>query len=294
MGIIALVGLVTVLGTLAFLRLWGEMARVLIADASLRLALVLGAANLSDSPATLMSAIALPAFAWLPILLGTRTGQVVKAQLRTKVIARAFLSRAGISMVATGSASLLVAGFPWLLAISHESTLEASSAGLLAALVLFRSPVIVVVYAVRPVVLRSLVERKTRPLTLMRTIAPWGLVAGAVVTLVAFAVGPIALRLMLGDGFEVSGAQASTLTLSAVLFAGAALETVVCVAYDLHSQTAIAWIAAVIVTVAVLQVPMDLAANAQVATMVGPICALAFMTATLMRVPGSVETQRKR
>ncbi len=264
LGACGLAGLVAVLGLLASRRLWGWACLLLLLDATVRLVAVAVAADAGRTAQ--MFAIVCGSLVWLPLLpwlarrLGTRSLGAVGH----------LSQRVALMVLATGLSGLLIAGFPALVVATSTSSLSPATTGLLAALVLFRSPLILVVNGLRPLLLVHLLDSAR---SVSRTVfAVWAACAVTSVLAMAGAVavgGPL-LRLSMGDGFEISRVQAAILVGSAGLLAMLTVSGLAFVAMDRHLTAMTGWALAVLATVAALLLPMGLTTRVLVAVLVGP------------------------
>ena len=286
LGTLTLTALILMLGVLAAQERWGIAALLLMADAIVRLVCTGLVALLDGSLFWYLTAIVSGSIVWVPLLLsrGHRTRELVIRHRDPRL-----LVRASAAIVATAGASLLIAGMPWLFAMTSRAGQGDLSPGILAALILFRSPVLVVAQGFRPVVLRQLVsEGADVGGHVRRAFVGYG-VAAAVAALLAWGMGPAVLRLTFGDSFDVSAVEASVLALSAVLLALAAHLTVALVAIVRHRRGSEGWLAAVVATLLTLLLPIDGSDRLLWAALVGPTVGLVYLTialATTMRRRG--------
>lgn len=280
-GLLGLAGLVIALGLLAAERRWGGVASLLVADSAVRLAAVGAVAALDASTAWAMWAIGGASWVWVPGVLLLRTRGAFRASASVQIVRRRFGRRAVAAMLATGSGSLLIAGFPWLLAVTAGESMTASMAGILAAVVLFRSPVLVLVYGLRPLILRDLLSHPARAVRSVRRAWVGYLIAGIIVCLAGYVAGPTLLTVTFGGGFEVTRLEASVLVASAVLLAMATHGGLAFVAADVHLRSTESWVLAVIATLAALLLPLDMSSRVLVAVIAGPLAALGWQALRL-------------
>ena len=252
-GVAGLAGLVVVLGLLAAEGRWRLMAGLLLADAAARLVGVVLVAEASGGAAAYVATVGGASWVWMPLVLSRRAGGRLRSDLTRRVDVRSFLAKSGASMLATGCASLIVAGLPWLMA-TVRGEVVAESAGLLAALVLFRSPVLAVANSLRPLVLRELLTGTSVAKAGVLRLWAWCAAGGVVMSALAYVGGPSCLELVFGSGFDVTRAQAAGLVASSALLAMATVATMGLMAIDAHARVVEAWMLALAVTVLVLMV----------------------------------------
>ena len=280
-GVLGLTGLVVILGALAGARRWRALAGLLLADAVVRILAVALALDMSTSLTAQAIAIGCASWVWVPLVVGGRGAPALRAHLERRVEPRRFMGQAAAAMTATGCASLLIAGFPWLLAMTSRASVGAETAGLLAALVLFRSPVLALVYGFRPLILRGFLSKPSRALGRAFRAWLWCLVIGGVLAAGAYVAGPWVLRVTFGSGFDVSGWQAAGLVLSSTLLSMATISSLALLAIAAHRSVVGSWVLAVGVTALVLALPVQQDRGLVAAAIAGPVAALAWQAARM-------------
>jgi hypothetical protein len=281
LGVLGLTGLVVVLGALAAVYRWRALAGLLLADSALRILAVGLALAASDSLTAQAIAIGCASWVWLPLVIFGPDAAALRARLQRRVETRRFVGQVAAAMTATGCASLLIAGFPWLLAMTSRDSVGAATAGLLAALVLFRSPVIALVYGLRPLILRGFLSKPSRAPGRAIRAWLWCLVIGGGLAASAYLAGPRVLSITFGSDFKVSGWQAAGLVLSSTLLSMATISSLALLAIAAHRSVAGSWILAVVVTILVLALPVQQDRGVVAAAIVGPLAALAWHSARL-------------
>jgi len=282
-GAIGLALFITALGVLAAQGRWGVMAVVLVGDSVLRLVAVGIVGALTDSALWYAVAIVCGSLTWLPVL--WLPGEAsTRAMLRERWERRGLFERSLAAMASTACASLLIAGLPWLLALTMREDDGVVSGSLLAALVLFRSPVLVLTQGLRPVILRAMLDGGTDLVRhFWRAVAAYGAVA-VVVTAGAWVAGPWLLSATFGSSFHVRSVHAAILVFSAVLLALATHLNLAFIAVDRHRKATEGWLVAVASTVIVLLLPIGLTERLMWAAVIGPAAGLAVMVWAWARV----------
>lgn len=269
-GLVGFTGLVVVLGVLAAQGRWGVFGALLIADSVVRLLTVALVVVLGGGQAALMAAIAAGSWVWLPYVVAGAASEPWSAARVTRLEPKGFLRRSVAGMAASGCAALLVAGFPFLVALVEAGPLRAGQAGQLAGLVLLRSPFLLVFSAYRPMILGRLLRRpdRVRP----GVWGAWGAyaVAGTAIAAAAAVGGPPALRLALGPDFEVSGPAACAFAVSSVLLVMLNHSTLALTALDRHAHGTEGWVVALAATVVALPLLGESSAALPVAAVAGP------------------------
>ena len=280
-GVLGLTGLVAILGALAGARRWRALAGLLLADAAVRILAVALALEMSNSITAQAIAIGCASWVWVPLVIVGRGAPALRARLERRVEPRRFMGQAAAAMTATGCASLLIAGFPWLLAMTSRDSVGAATAGLLAALVLFRSPVLALVYGLRPLILRGFLSNPPRALGRAIRAWLWCMVVGGALAASAYVAGPWVLRVTFGPGFVVSGWQAAGLVVSATLLSMATISSLALLAISAHGSVVVSWVLAVVVTALVLALPVEQDRGLVAAAIAGPLVALAWQAARM-------------
>ena len=272
-GLVALGMLTFVSGVLAARDHWFDLALVLTGDAVLRTAAVLVAVAV-DSSAALPWAIAVGALAWLPLL-------AVRAPIRATLFAFGsdpvvgLVRRIVTAMGSTVCAALLVAGFPLLLSVlrGHDD-LTGPTGVLLATLVLVRSPLLVVIYGLRPAIMRAFLDETG---SLGRAVARWWLVLGGVgglATLLAAAVGPRVVRAVFGDRYSTQAGDLAALTGGSVLIGLLVVSGLALVAADRHTASTVGWVASLLVSGSLLLALPSVRAGVLAAVLLAPVAGL--------------------
>lgn len=272
-GLVGLSGLVVCLGLLAAQERWSLMATLLVLDAAMRL-LAIGVATLGSAPLwVLTAALGGASWIWVPFLVKMKG---TSSLANTLVARRRFVPRSLTLMASTGLASLLVAGLPWMVAVSHRGPVGVEVGGLLASLVLFRSPLLALMNGLRPVVLRGYLRNSEHLRRAVRLVWLRYTAAGIVISGTAWLAGPLALRAIFGPGFDVTRADAAALTASSMLLVMATHGALALVATDRHAQTVQGWGLGVLATIGVLAIPWEVETRVVVASLLGPIFVLAW------------------
>lgn len=288
-GAVNLALLITALGVLAAQGRWSVVACVFLGDALLRLVAVGVVGAFTDSTFWYAVAIVVGGLTWLP-LVWLPGEAATRTLLLERWERRGSFARSLTAMASTACASLLLAGLPWLMAITARDDDGALSGSLLAALVLFRSPVLVLTQGLRPVILRTMLNGER---TLGRHF--WGAVAAysavaVVVTVGAYIAGPWLLSATFGDSFHLRSAHAALLVFSAVLLALATHLNLAFIAMDRHHKATEGWFVAVASTVLVLLLPLGPTDRLMWAAVVGPSAGVAWMVVAWARVTVPLRT----
>ncbi|WP_182539249.1 hypothetical protein [Nocardioides ginsengisegetis] len=279
-GLLGLCVLTALAGVLGARGAWGTLAALLIADAALRGLGVAAAVMLGDgSDSALAWGIGAATFAWLPLSLSRHVRGAWSAEGTDKFGGLAV--RGAAAMLASGSAALLVTGLPLLLALQTRQGLDERAGVLLAALVLVRSPVLVIVYGYRPVLMGMLLTGGG-----VTTVWRWWrvslVVGGAAVAGAAF-VGPTAIQVILGPDFSTSRFDVALLAAGAVSLVMLVLSGLALVADDRHAMATMGWLVALCATVLVLAWAPSAGTGLLLASSSGPTAGVAVHALALRR-----------
>lgn len=265
-GLLLLAALTFVAGVLAADLQWMPLAGLMALDAVVRTVAVV-AVTAAGATGLLPSAIAVGTVAW--IFLVPLPGQRARLRAAASVRSTGFARRAVLAMAAAGCTSVVVNGLPALVALVRSSPLDESVAAELAGLVFIRSGLLLVVYGLRPVILRYFLSIAVTPAVLRRVVV--GCVLGGIAYAVGVAaVGPWLLRLILGREFALSTLTAAWL---AVGSAGLVLMVVLglaLLALDRHAAAALGWVAALVAALLLLAAAPTTAAAIVLAASASP------------------------
>jgi len=268
-------------GVLSQRREWGWVATVLCLDAVVRtVALLVVLADGNADNTVLVVAIGLGPLAWW-VLLGLPT-------MRSAMVAPGadpaptFTWRASTAIVAAAATTALVAGFPMLFALVYDGSLDATTGSLLAGLVLVRSPLLVVVFGLRPVLLRGLLASAHPVRDVFRI---WGACLGVAVLggAAALLLGRPVLALVMGQDFHLPGWQLAVLLVGCVWLAMMTVSGLALIAMDAHVWSTVGWLTALTATVALLAVPGTAGQQIMLALALAPIAGLAVHAVALGR-----------
>jgi O-antigen/teichoic acid export membrane protein len=271
-GLLGLTVLVTLAGALAAVGEWWWVSALLVVDPLVRLVAVSVVVVTEGGAGSYAAAVASGGWAWALLLPVPAVRRALAVRGTTN--RSAFLARAAAVMVSTGCASLLVSGYPFLLALTAHDPLDASSAGLLAALVLFRSPLLVIVYGYRPVLLSGLLLPGRRVALRVRRAWLVCAVLGGAAAAAAAAFGPWLTRVFFGSGFDVSSWQAAAFAVNAVLITMLVYSGLALIAVDAHWVNTVGWLIATAGTVAALLLPIDDEVRLTCGLLAGPLPAV--------------------
>lgn len=247
-GLVMLACLTVVAGVLAAELRWGGLAGMMTVDAVIRTVAVVLVTALGATWG-LPAAIASGSLAWLLVLAVPQVG----ASLRVAALSRptGLARRLGLAMAAAGCTSLVVSGLPALVGLLRPEPLDSAVAALLAALVLIRSGLLLVVYGARPVILRYFLSAPPRGVVLRRALA-WCLLCGGVYAALMWLGGPWALTQLLGPDFLVTAEDAGLLGAGAAGLAMMVVLGLALLALDCHAAAVTGWVVSLVSVIAFL------------------------------------------
>jgi O-antigen/teichoic acid export membrane protein len=282
-GTVVLVLASVVLGVLAADARWSVIAGVGVGDQVVRGVAVLVVVVVGPSPITLVLAVFAGLVAFAPLL------RLAAPRRMPEVEAVVFGRRAYAAMVSTGCANILIVGLPFLVELTGE-TPAGVTASLFAAIYLTRSPLLVPANALRPMVLRLLLEHRTHLVRWVTTrLAPATGVALVLAAAGGHLVGPALLGLVFGPDFELSGPTMAALVMAAVLMLGLTLTGMAMVALDRDVAATAGWIATTVITITVLSVPVGVVERCVLAMVAGPATGMVVHLIAIARTPSRAE-----
>lgn len=267
-GLICLTGLVTINGVLTVAARWGTLSALVVGDASIRLIAVIAAVAAEAEAAWLAVAIASGTLVWLPALLAP--GIVPALNRPTGLTTLEFCRRSLPTMMGAACAGLLVAGYPMLVSLGSPTPISAEQGTLLAALVLFRTPLVMMLYGYRPVILRTmLASQRVWPVVRRSWVRCLGI--GLVGVVGGGLMGPWLVHVLYGSEFDVSHVACVTILVSATLLMMLTVSSLGLVAADCQTRSTVGWLLALGFTLLVLLVPLGSEAISLLAgAVVGP------------------------
>ncbi|WP_233266999.1 polysaccharide biosynthesis protein [Tomitella fengzijianii] len=251
---------------------WLLYACGMAADAALRLIVAVWAVAAGYGIVAFVFATVAGAVSWL-LLLSASSGRSTLAR-RVHEPPRGFLKRTLQAMAASAATSVLIVGFPVLLAGAETSELGDTAGSLLFAVTVTRAPLLVPLTSFQSAIIVYFVERRA---TMLRALAmPLGAVVavGAVGAALAWWIGPPLIRLV-GEGFDMSGGPLAALVGGAVTTAALMLTGCATLAGDQHRAYAAGWWVATGTAIVILALPWDITVATVTALVVGPLVGIA-------------------
>lgn len=273
-------------GVLAGQGRWGRLAWLIAGDQILRLGLVALVLALTDRLSIIVWAVVGGTLVWIPMLVLADVRRALSAATGQSL--GDFARRSAAAMVSTGCAAVLIGGFPFLVKVTSSDPLGASTGALFAAVLLTRSPILLPLYGLRPVLLVWMIARESGLRSWVRRTLLLAGAVGLVLCALAYLVGPVALRAMFGADYVASRLLMASLTFGAVMIMLLTISGLSLIAIDRHAGSTRGWFAALAVSTVVLALPMSLETRSSIALMLGPGCGVVWHLLELNR---SVQTE---
>jgi O-antigen/teichoic acid export membrane protein len=275
LGIVLFSGHAAVAGVLGGSGRWNVYAQLVAVEALLRVGLVAVVALwlMNGGPASFAIATVLGSAAWLLMILlrpvprrtlGARSEKGLQPMLGDWMHAA----------LATASSAALIVGFPVLARIAMDDADFVSAAPVILALMLARGPILLPLGAFQNVLVAHVARHDgPRSATWLR-FTQMSVAMVAVISLLAALVGPPLLE-WLRPGFVVSATAFAIIGAGSVLIGVLTVTGSVALATGRHRTYSTGWIAALIVTSAVLIVPISVDVRIGVSVILGPLVGIA-------------------
>jgi len=268
-------------GTMYGIRLWRPLSMIIVLDVALRLVIVVIGIVLRVDIVGLAWATVIP----FPLVLLT-LWIVARERLVGASILDVHYAAATINVVRTvlaaSATSVLVSGFPLLLAASSPNASARAMSALIFALILTRAPLVVSALALQSyliVFFRDRADSWVRSLAILLLCAG---VAGAILAALAWWIGVPVIVAVAGATFSLDPSFLALLVLSSVSTAWLALTATAVLALTAHNFYSLGWVLAAACAIALLFVPADLETRAILALAIGPLAGLLVQVVALI------------
>ncbi|QCQ15392.1 hypothetical protein [Microbacterium sp. RG1] len=269
-------------GVLYGIRLWSAVAFVAILDAVIRAVLVVGALVMGAPLGTLVIFIAAPF-----LLASAITYLVYRRRLRhafrLDVSLRVLAWQAAGTVVAAGSAGLLISGMPMLIGLLAPTAAPSDTAALILTITVTRAPIVIPIIALQSFLISAVLRGRARPTARqLLSASAVAVVVTAVLAVIAWFIGPGIIGLISTGKYEISSMTAAVVVASAVLVAWMSLLGPMLVSQRRHAANATAWVFAATLTVVFLAMLPERWAI-PFALVVAPAVGVAFTMLALLR-----------
>lgn len=265
-GIVLFTAHAALTGAAAGTRRFGAYSFLVGTEAASRLVLCAAAAALGAHLVGLAWAVALACGTWVLWVLTRR-------DFRALVLARTTGGRTGlvrrmlVACAASGASALLLVGYPVLVRVTTPSDVFGAAAPVILSVSLSRAPLLVPLGVYQNVLVTRVIDGGVR---VLRPVLLALLGVAALGSAVAWWLGPWLLRVV-NPAYDVSGPVFAALVLAAGLIAVLTLTGAAAVALDRHGAYLAGWLAATVVSVAVLVPPGQLETRVICSLVAGPV-----------------------
>jgi hypothetical protein len=271
-------------GVLAGSQLWKQLGLLISTDGIIRVVLVLIVLLVGGDQGWLSWAVILPFPLSLAIAFATAPRRI-KAAARTPLGAGEFFRNSGQTMLAATATALLINGFPLLLSLASASSSSAALGALILAITLTRAPILVPLMALQSyLITRFAVAPERVRMTLIFLLGAI-LVAMILLAAVTWLWGSALLGIFFGHDFALAPAVLVPLVTSSGFIGALCVTGPAVLARNRHGAYTLGWLAASIVAIAVLLLPLPLDLRAIFALSVGPVAGIIVHLGALTRKP---------
>ena len=206
---------------------------------------------------------------WL--LLSAAPGVRALARTRINIAPRGLARRLLLAMAATGASALLINGFPLLMSLTTEPVVFSEAAPLIQAVSVTRAPLMLPLVAFQSMVITVFVQHpeRTRGYVLRLAVIVGGI--GGIGALAAAACGPWLMAVIFGPAYANTPLILGFLVLAAACLALLTLTGAVALAADHHRLNILGWCVALVVSVAIMLLPVCLETRTVASLVVGPL-----------------------
>ncbi|MHB1063485.1 MAG: polysaccharide biosynthesis protein [Georgenia sp.] len=261
-------------GSLAGRGSWRLFAFFSAVEPLVRLVLVAAAVLAGAGLLGLEAATAAAGVTWLVLTLLLPRARTVWS-LRADSGHSRYAARLLGAMAGAGANGILMVGFPTLVKVTTDAAVYAGAAPLILAVSMTRAPLLIPLNAFQGVVITQVVEAPRRTTRTLVKASGLILAVAAGGAALAAAVGPWLMELVFGDGYRVAGPVLAALTFAAGVLAVLVLAGATTLALRRHVAYVVGWSVAVVLSLAMLLLPLGLEARVVISLVVGPLSGIA-------------------
>jgi O-antigen/teichoic acid export membrane protein len=240
-------------GSLYGIHAWGQIALLVLTDATLRLIAVLAVLHFTHDIAALAWAIAVP-FGLTPLLLSPWIARRLRPGIVFDASNRVLVANASRSVAGSLATAVMVSGFTLLLVATSSSTPARTVGAVAFAVTVVRAPIVVGVMSAQNLLIVRFRDAQ-HPFRAAFALAVLVLAAGAVLSLGAGLLGDSILRVLVGSEYAIGGVRLATIVVSSALVGLMLVFGPLSLALGSHTSYAIGWVAAAVTTLALSLVP---------------------------------------
>ncbi|WP_285113877.1 hypothetical protein [Leifsonia sp. fls2-241-R2A-40a] len=260
-------------GVMAGAGMWRQLAAIVALDGILRVIGVVAVLGVTHDIVPLAIAVIAPFPISLIVVFLTAPRAFVE-NARVAIGVRSLVANTGRTMLAASATAVLINGFPLVLSFFAGPENHSDLGSLVLAVTLTRAPILVPLTALSSFLVSRFSHHPDRT---ARTIA---LLLGGIAVVIlllcgaAWLWGEPVMHLVFGSQFDLSAGVLVALIASSGLIGALFVSGSAVLARNLHGLYALGWVAASVVTLALLFVPLPLAGRAALALAVGPAVGL--------------------
>jgi O-antigen/teichoic acid export membrane protein len=261
-------------GVMAGSGMWRQLAGVVALDGILRVAFVLLALALTTQSWVLALAVILP----FPLALGAVILTAPRALLRRALVPermRTLASNTLRTMIAASATAVLINGFPLILSFFANPSGHRELGSLVLGVTLTRAPILVPLMALSSFLVSQFARMPQGASRLALRLSALIAAVVAVLCLCAWAFGVPVVVAVFGGQFDLDAGTLTALVASSGMIGVLCVTGAAVLARNLHGGYAIGWVAASVVTISLLFVPLPLQARAALALAAGPAVGIA-------------------
>lgn len=263
----------TLCGSLYGVTQWRSLALMISVDGLLRLAMFVAGLAITHDIVVLAWIVALP-FPLAVMLLWPVIRKEFVGRSELDVGYRVLTWNVSRTVLASISTAVLVSGFPLLLGVTAQAEDPALVGELIFTITLTRAPLIVTVMSLQSY---FIVRFRDQPGTWWRTFlgAQGVVIVGAVVlATLGWWLGPAVFSWVSGAPVSLDGTIIAILVASSALVAALCISAPAVLARSQHFVYSLGWVAAAVVTIVVMVMPMDFLMRVSLALLIGPVAGL--------------------
>lgn len=260
-------------GVMAGAGMWRQLASIVALDGILRVVAVVGVLSVTHDIVPLAVAVILPFPVSLTIVFLSAPRALVE-NARVTFGPRALIANTGRTMLAASATAVLINGFPLVLSFFAGPDNHAALGSLVLAVTLTRAPILVPLTALSSYLVSRFSHHPGRT---ARTVAVLLAGIGAVILVLcgaAWLFGEPVMRFVFGQEFDLPAGVLVALIASSGLIGALFVSGSAVLARNRHGLYAAGWVAASVVTLALLFLPLPLPERAALALAAGPAVGL--------------------
>ena len=260
-------------GSLYGVRAWVPLALMISTDALLRLVALSITLGFTRDIVALAWAVAVPFPAALAVLWPAIRGSII-GRSRLDVGYRNLSWNVARTVVAASATAVMVSGFPLLLGLTSHSESPAILGMFIVTITLTRAPLIIVALSLQSYFVVHFRDNHARFWSYFLRLIGLVLAGGAVLAAAGWLFGPATYNFLFPNTLQPDAPFFAILVGSSALVAALCVTAPALLARSKHLVYSAGWVAAAVVTVITLMLPLDFASRTIAALVLGPIVGL--------------------